>query len=536
MKLTFKYLTILLFVLPSMLFAQNKLTGVVTDKANGQNMPGVNVVVKGTTNGVSTDFSGAYSITNVKNGDVLVYTFMGFNPVYITYIGQKTQNVAIQEESNKLNEVVVVGYGSVKKKDATGSVDLITSKEFNKGAIFSVDQLLTGKAAGVRITNNGGDPDSAPNIRIRGGGSISAENSPLIVVDGVALSNENAAGNKNPLSLINPNDIESFTILKDASATAIYGARASNGVIQITTKKGTSGKTEFNFSSSVSVGEVQRKINTKSASEFTDYVRGNFPQYTNLLGIDDPTTAISDNPNTPQIEGRILSDTDWQEAVYQNSVSSDNNFSVRTNLFKKIPFRASFGYTKNEGLVKTSELERFTPSVRITPVLFDKHLKIDVNAKGLFSSKNAIDEGGVFGNALSFDPTKPIYDNKSNLFGGFYQGVFPGGLVNPNNQNPRNLFGSTNPLAILEQRSRPEEIRKVVGNIELDYKLHFFPNLRAVLNLGLEASRSRIKEVFTDNAIQTYQVIPEKTSPLTEAKGIFNPGVNFIENQTITNK
>jgi TonB-dependent starch-binding outer membrane protein SusC len=515
MKTTYKKLLLLLLMLPVTLFAQNKLSGVVTDKANGQTMPGVNVAVKGTNYGVATDFSGAFTISNLKNGDVLTFKFLGYSEFVLNYVGQKTVNIAIQEESSKLNEVVVVGYGSVKKKDATGSVALIAAKDFNKGAIFSVDQLLTGKAAGVRITNNGGDPDSAPNIRIRGGGSVGIENSPLLVVDGVPLGNTNAAGNNNPLSLINPNDIESFTILKDASATAIYGSRASNGVIQITTKKGTSGKTEFNFSSSVSIGEIQKKISVKGGLEYTQFIQAKFPQYTNLLGIDDPTTAAVDNLATPQIEGRILSDTNWQDAIYQNSVSTDNNFSVRTNLFKKVPLRVSLGYTKNEGLVKTSGLKRFTPSIRLTPMLFDKHLKIDLNAKGLFSEKNAIDEGGVFGNALNADPTKPIFSsNTLNSVDGYYQGF--NGLA---------LDGFTNPLAVLEQRRRPENIRKVIGNIEFDYKFHFLPELRAVLNLGLEASKSKIEETYNDKSIQSYQKIT----------GIYNPGVNYSENQTITN-
>jgi iron complex outermembrane receptor protein len=516
MKTMYKKLLLLVLMLPVSLFAQNKLEGTVTDKATGQTMPGVNVVVKGTENGTSTDFTGAFKLLNLNSGDVITFSFLGYKSFTLNYTGQATVSVALQDETSKLNEIVVIGYGSVKKKDATGSVDVITAKEFNKGAIFSVDQLLTGKAAGVRITNNGGDPDSAPNIRIRGGGSLGAENSPLIVIDGVPISNENAAGNNNPLALINPNDIDTFSILKDASATAIYGARASNGVILITTKKGTSGATQYNFTSSVTIGVIQKKTNMMNASEFTNFIQTKFPGYTNLLGIDDTTTLATDNPVTPQIEGRILSDTNWQDAIYQNSVSSDNNFSVRTNLFKKMPLRASLGYTKNEGLVKTSEFKRFTPSIRMTPMLLNNHLKIDVNAKGLFSEKNAIDEGGTFGGALNMDPTKPIYDySATNLFDGYYQGM-----------NGTALNGSTNPLAILDQRRRPEKVSKVIGNVEFDYKLHFFPNLRAVLNLGLEASKSKIEETYAEKSIQTYQQIT----------GVFNPGVNYSENQTITNK
>ncbi len=521
MKTMYKKLLLLLLLFPFTMLAQSKLQGVVTDKITGQTMPGVNVFVNGTTNSASTDFAGVFVLTNLKNGDVITFTFLGFKQATLTFIGQKTAAIAMEEELSKLNEIVVVGYGSVKKKDATGSVDVISAKDFNKGAIFSVDQLLTGKAAGVRVTNNGGDPDSAPNIRIRGGSSLGAENSPLIVIDGVPLSNENAAGNNNSLALLNPNDVESFTVLKDASATAIYGSRASNGVILITTKKGTKNATEYSFSSSVAIGEISKMTNMMNGTEFTAFIRNQFPAYTNFLGIDDPATTATDNPSTPEIEGRILFDTNWQDAIYQKAISSDNNFSVRTNLFKKMPLRVSLGYTKNEGLVKTSEFKRWTPSIKLSPMFFDNHLKIDLNAKGLFSEKNAIDEGGAFGGAINMDPTKPIYNtSSSNIFDGYYQGY-------GTTSNPTALNGQTNPLAILEQRTRPEQVRKIIGNIEFDYKLHFFPNLRAVLNLGLEASNSKIEERYTGNAIQTYQ---------DKMGGVFNPGVNYSENQTITNK
>lgn len=527
MKTLYKKLLLFLLLIPANILAQSKLEGVVLDKSLGQPLPGVNVIIKGSSVGISTDFDGKFTLKNLKEGDQILFSYLGFKEQTLTYSGQTSVTITMEEESSKLDEVVVVGYGSVKKKDATGSVDLISSKDFNKGPVVSVDQLLTGKAAGVRITNSGGGPDTEPNIRIRGGSSLSAQNNPLIVIDGVPLDLVNPAGVKNPLSLVNPNDIESFSILKDASATAIYGSRASNGVIIITTKKGSSGKPEYNFSSSVSIGSVQKKIKMMSGPEFTEFIRTRFPQptnpnesLTNFLGVDDPTTTATDDLSTPQIEGRILSNTDWQEVIYRESVTVDNSFSARTNLFKKIPFRASAGYTKNEGLVLTNEFERVTTSLKLTPSLFDNHLKIDVNAKGLMSEKNAIDDGAAFGGALNMDPTKPVYDynvsSPTNIFGGYYQSVKGG-----------NIDGQTNPLAVLEQRTRPEQVKKLLGNIEFDYKLHFFPSLRAVVNLGLEASRSDIEEIYTDNAIQTYQ---------NKNGGVFNPGRNYSENQTITNK
>lgn len=525
MKTLYKKLLLLLLMTSTSIFAQGKLEGKVTDKITGQSLPGVNVAVKGSTNGVSTDFDGNYTLSKLNNGDIIVFSYLGFKEATLNYAGQKTFDVVLEEEASKLEEVVVIGYGSVKKKDATGSVDLITSKEFNKGPVVSVDQLLVGKAPGVRITNAGGAPDSAPNIRIRGGASLSAQNNPLIVIDGVPIDTKNAAGNGNPLALINPNDVESFSILKDASATAIYGARASNGVIIITTKKGTSGKPEFNFSSSVAIGKISKKIDVMNGQEFTDFVKLNFPTKTYLLGTDDPLTtpindALEDDPATSQIEGRILTNTDWQDAIYRTSVTTDNSFSVRANAFKKMPFRFSVGHTKTEGLVKTNDFERYTTSLKLTPMLLDNHLKIDVNAKGLYSEKNAIDEGGAISNALNFDPTKPIYGNTpNNIFNGFYQSFNKAGNIKT---------GPDNPLAILEQRRRPENIRKFLGNIELDYKMHFMPALRAVLNLGLETSESNIEEVFGQNAIQTYRTVG--------GSGVVNPGVNYRERQTISNK
>lgn len=259
MKTLQKKFLLLLLILPISIFAQTTLKGVVIDGSSNLPLPGVNILVEGTKNGTTTDFDGNFIITNLKKGDKLFFSFIGFTNQTVIFENQNTISVILQEDSQQLKDVVVIGYGTTTKKDATGSLTSITSKDFNKGAIVSADQLLTGKAPGVRITNNGGQPDSSPNIRIRGGSSLSANSSPLIVIDGIPVDNTTPAGVSNPLSLINPNDIESFTILKDASATAIYGSRASNGVIIITTKKGTKGTPEFNYSSNVSFGNVAKK-------------------------------------------------------------------------------------------------------------------------------------------------------------------------------------------------------------------------------------------------------------------------------------
>ena len=527
MKTIYKKLLFLLLLLPVTVLAQSSLEGVVLDSKSKQPIPGVNVVIQGASTGASTDFDGKFRLSNVKNGDKVVFSFIGYTNQTINFSGQKTVSISLVEEANQLQEVVVqVGYGTVKKKDATGSVDVVTSKDFNKGAILSADQLLTGKSAGVRITNNGGQPDSAPNIRIRGGSSINASNNPLIVIDGVPISNDNPAGVSNPLSLINPNDIESFSILKDASATAIYGSRASNGVIIITTKKGTSGDVKFNYSANITGGKVGKKIDVMNGKEFTRFIQEYHPTLTNSLGVDDPSTMVTDDLSTEQIEGRILSNTDWQNEIFRTSISTDHNISARANLFGEIPFRASIGYNNSQGVVKTNDYERFSYSLKLSPSFLNDHLKVDMNAKGILTDKNAIDDGGAIGGAIAMDPTKPVYDNSpTNIFGGYYQNTFLNG--------GRNLIdGSSNPLALLEQRTRPERALRFLGNIELDYKMHFLPELRAVVNLGLDASRARIRETFSNNAIATYR-FNQGTDPNTNY--VFNPGKNYLENQTITN-
>jgi iron complex outermembrane receptor protein len=526
MKTIYKKLLFLFLLLPFTVLAQNTVSGTVVDKATGQPIPGVNVSVQGAPGGTSTGFDGIYQLSNVKNGNKIVVSFIGYKSQTIEFAGQKTLNVTLEEDTNQLKEVVVqVGYGTVKKKDATGAVTLLSANQLNKGPVGSADQLLVGRAAGVRITTDGGQPDANPNIRIRGGSSLSGNNSPLIIIDGVPIDNTNPAGISNPLTLINPNDIDTFAILKDASATAIYGSRASNGVIIITTKKGVSGAPKFNFSSNVTVGKVNNPVDMLSGTEFTAFIQKYHPTYTNLLGIPDGSGAV-DNPATPQIEGRTLYNTDWQDLIYRQSISTDNNFSARANLFGKIPFRASVGYAKNEGVVKTNDLDRYTASIKLSPVLLDNHLKIDFNAKGISVKKNAIDGDAVIGSALGMDPTKPAYDQGSsnNIFGGYYQ------LLNANNS----LSGAQNPLAILNQRSRPEEVQKLLGNIELDYKMPFLESLRAVANVGLEASKTKIRETYTDNAIQTYQL--DNSAATTPPTYVFNPGLNYAENQTITNK
>lgn len=527
MKTIYKKLLLFVLFLPFSMLSQGTLSGTVLEKSSGQPLPGVNVVIQGSSTGVSTDFDGKFSLPGVNTGDNVVFSYVGYADQVVAYTGQQDITISLEESANMIGEVVVqVGYGAVRKKDATGSVAVVTTEDFNKGPITSADQLLTGRTPGVRITNAGGQPDAAPNIRIRGGASLSAQNNPLIVIDGVPLDFVTPAGVANPLSLVNPNDLESFSILKDASATAIYGSRASNGVIIITTKRGTLGKPQFNYSSIVSWGQPLTKINVMRRKDFVRFINEYHPTYTNLLGIDDPSTDAVDDLSTPDvIEGRILYNTDWFEAVTRSAWVSDQNFSVRANLFKKLPIRASVGYTKNEGLVKTNDLERYTASIKLTPSLLDDHLKVEVNAKGVWVDRNAFDDGGsgVLAGALSMDPTKPIYaPTDINNFGGYYQ--------NTNPTNPQQFDGEWNPVNKLLERRRPEMVNKILGNVMLDYSMHFLPELHAVVNAGLEASRANIEEKFGQYAFAAY------TLDNTTGDYNFRPGTNFRETQHITNR
>ncbi len=535
MKTSIHSLLFILLMAPVFVFGQTALTGTVTEQSTSLPLPGVNVVIKGTNNGTATDFDGNYHI-EVNNGDVIVFSYIGYQTLEVTYTGQLRLDVQLTEDASQLDEIVVIGYGSVKKEDLTGSVDVISSKDFNQGAIVSPDQLLQGKAAGVRITNAGGQPDAAPNIRIRGGSSLAGNNSPLIVIDGVPLDNSGVAGVGNPLSLINPNDIESFSILKDASATAIYGSRASNGVIIITTKKGTSGEAKFNFSARTSISEITAKnqIPVFDGNEFLRFANHYFPDDIGAIGVPLGSVDTDENYrvfNTPAGD-RAIYNTNWQDAIYRTAVTQDYNFGVRANLFEKIPFRASIGYNETEGVVKTNDYERFTASIRLTPKLLDDHLKIDFNAKGTSVNKNAVDEGGALGGAISADPTKPIYDANS-MFGGFYQQLQSPTFTNA----PNAKAGASNPLAVLLQRKRPEKVKRILGNLELDYKFHFLPELRAVVNLGLEASRSEIEERFLDNAVNSYTQIfsADLANPLPNGTYILQPGLTYAERQHITN-
>ena len=444
MKKNYNKLLFFLLLLPFSVFSQNTITGVVTDKATGQSLPGVNVLVKGTPKGTSTDFDGKFQLTKISKGAQIVFSLIGYKVVTIDYLNQKTIDVVLQEEANQLNEVVVqVGYGSVKKKDATGSVELITSKDFNKGAITSVDGLLNGRASGVVITSSG-TPGNDAVIRIRGGSSLAASNDPLIVVDGLPISGG--------LSSINPNDIDSFSILKDASATAIYGNRGSNGVIIITTKKGSKNGVQVSLNTFTTYNTLDRGIQVYSADEFRNLITTIDPTKINLLG----------NANT-----------DWQKEIFKSNYTSDLSLSITGNLFEKIPSRLTIGNTDNSGLLLTSNFKRTTVSTSINPSFFDDHLKFNITGNYSYTYRRNADEGAI-GSAISYDPTQSVYDPNS-PFAGYTEWT--------NGSNPN---GTANPVALLLERRDISNNNRFFGNINMEYKLHFFPAIKAILNAGIE--------------------------------------------------
>ncbi|NRS89030.1 iron complex outermembrane receptor protein [Flavobacterium sp. 7E] len=457
MKTIYKKLLFLLLLLPFSILAQTTFNGVVVDKASGQPIPGVNVNIQGAINGVSTDFDGKFQLLKVKNGDKVVFSFIGYKNSIISYTGQKSLTVALEEDQNMLQEVIVqVGYGTVKKKDATGSVSQIAAKDFNKGQNVTPESLISGRISGVNVTG-GGSPGAKADIRIRGGSSLSASNEPLIVLDGLPLSNTVPSGSTSILSTIDPNDIESFTVLKDASAAAIYGSRAANGVIVITTKKGSKGRIKVNFSSQVGINTVANTVDVLSADQYRALV--------NEKGTDAQKALLG------------TANTDWQDEIFHTALTVNNNISVSGALFQKLPIRLSVGNVDNPGILKNTSFERTTTSLSLNPVLFDNHLKIDISGNLSFGKNRFQDEGGVIGSAIGYDPTQPVYQAGSR-YGGYFE------WLESNGNLP--LLPARNPVARLNQDERRSTSTRKWGNVRLDYKLHFFEDLRVVVEAGID--------------------------------------------------
>lgn len=443
-------------------YAQLKtVTGKVTDATSGELLPGVTIVVKGTTVGTITNFDGNFSI-NAEQGQTLAFSFIGYTSQEIVVGTGNVINVRLQQSVERLDEVVVIGYGQVKKQDATGSVTAISSDDFNMGAITSPQELVAGKIAGVQITTGGGAPGEGATIRIRGGSSLSASNDPLIVIDGVPVDNESISGMRNPLSTIHPNDIETFTVLKDASATAIYGSRASNGVILITTKKGRKGTgLQVSYNGFYSANIRSGAIDNLTADEFRQLV-------TEEKGANSAAVALLGNANT-----------NWQDEIYETAFSTDQNVSLTGNI-KDMPFRASVGFTSENGILKTSGMERGTASVGFNPSFFDNQLRFNLNLKGMLIANRFANQGAI-GSAVSFDPTKPVFSGNAK-YGGYYTWLQPNG--DPNTLAP------SNPVAQLMLHNDESSVKRSIGNLQTDYRFGFLPELNATLNLGFDVSDS----------------------------------------------
>ncbi len=472
MKTLYNKLLLLVLLFPFSILAQSTLTGTVLDKTSNQPLPGVNVVVQGTQNGTSTDFDGKFSLSKVPNGAIIEFSYIGFKTFALTYTGQQNVAVNLEENASQLDDVVVIGYGSVKKKDATGSLSVITAKDFNKGANVTTENLLNGRIAGVSV-NTSGAPGSGSEIRIRGGASLNASNDPLIVIDGLPIANTTVEGSTSFLASLNPNTVESITVLKDASATAIYGSRASNGVILITTKKG--GKqlsVDYNFQ--YGSGKLVKTIEVFGADQFRQVITDKYPNLVDKLG---------------------TSNTNWQNEIYQRTDFIDNNLSVKGNLFGAIPSRVTIGNTYQEGLRLTNNFNRSTASVALAPSLFKDHLKIKVNAN--FSNEKNRFAANVEGNALSFDPTQPVYDAASQ-YGGFFE--YRNTALTSTTVDGLIANVARNPVAELLQTRDLGRNNRIFGNFEVDYKLHFLPELRFVANLGFDQSKGQREKFIPRNS------------------------------------
>jgi iron complex outermembrane receptor protein len=471
--MNFKRLIALLLMLMAVCgmtaYAQEQLvTGKVIDSKDGTPLSGITVQVKGTKNATQTAADGTFKIKATSDA-TLVFSSIGYARQEVA-VGSGTIAVSLVQSKASLDEVVVVGYGTVRKKDLTGAISTVGTKDFQQGTITSPEQLIAGKVAGVSITSSGGQPGSVSTIRIRGGASLNASNDPLIVVDGVPLSSVNFQG-------INPDDIETFTVLKDASSAAIYGSRASNGVIIITTKHGKGGKPVISFSTHLSAAYNPKEFPVLSTGQFRSLVTADgTPGQTALMG---------------------TASTDWQKQIYQTALTSDNNLSV-TGSYKTMPYRISGEFLTQDGILKTDNLKREALSLSLTPHFFDNHLKVDINIHGSYTGSRSANTSAI-GSAVTFDPTQPVYNSKL-PFGGYNEWT--------TNDSTPNSLSNRNPVALLNQYDNENKAWRSFGNVQFDYKFHFLPELHANLNLGYDAAKYSGTYKVPEDAAQSYNAVP----------------------------
>lgn len=451
-----------LFLCVSTYAQQITVKGVVTD-ATGETVIGANVLEKGTTNGTITDFDGNFQL-QVKKGATIVISFVGYKTQEVE--AQPNMNIVLADDSDLLDEVVVIGYGVAKKNDLTGSVTAIRPDEKNRPLATSAQDLMQGKIAGVNVTSNGGTPGGSATIRIRGGSSLNASNDPLIVIDGLAMDNSGVKGAPNALAMVNPNDIESFTVLKDASATAIYGSRGSNGVIIITTKKGNRNQSpKVSYNGNVSVANVSKRMEVLNADEYRSFVNSYY-------GSDSDAAKLLGTANT-----------DWQDQIYRSAISTDHNVTLAGGLFK-MPYRLSLGYTDQNGTLKTSNYQRYTASLNMNPSFLDEHLTMNINGKVMYA-KSRYADGGAIGAAMVYDPTQPVTASGFDKFGGYYTWTSNGSALNDTSWDvTQNSNATKNPVAMLEAKNDRANSYDYMGNVELDYKIHGFEDLRLHMNFS----------------------------------------------------
>ena len=475
-------LAILAMAIPAQVFAQSgryEVKGVVVD-ATGTPVIGASVVEQGTTNGITTDVNGQYVLNVNSSESVVVVSYIGYVTQTLAASSELLQRVVLEEDSAMIDDVVVIGYGVVKKNDLTGSISTVKADQTNKGLATSPTDLLRGKSAGVVITSGDGAPGSASTIRIRGGSSLNASNDPLVVVDGLPVSNSGISGVGNALASINPSDIESFTVLKDASATAIYGSRASNGVIIITTKKGSkydTGAPHVAVDFTASLSQNARYVDVMTG----DQMRQTLEWY---YGTQD-TDAYRSATKYTDANGNYVN-TDWQREIYQLAQSYEGNVSLTGNVKmgqkSNLPYRVSYGYLNQDGTLKTSNMSRHTLSVNLSPTVWDNHLTINVNGKGMIMDNRFANTGAV-SQAVQFDPTKPVYlANEDGGINGYYswRGI----------DEKHNTMANQNPVAMLNDKVDLSTAKRFVGNAQVDYKIHGLEDLRLNLNLGLDISKS----------------------------------------------
>ena len=433
---------------------------------------GAAVLEQGTLNGTESDMDGNFVLTVPSASSMIEISLIGYKTV-VFQADQVPAVIVLEDDAELLDEVVVIGYGTVKKEDLTGSVSTVRADQLNKGAVTSPTEMLKGKSAGVVITDGDGAPGSGSTIRIRGGSSLHAENSPLIVIDGLPITNEGISGVADQLSSINPSDIETFTVLKDASATAIYGSRASNGVIIITTKKGSK------YDSAVPHVSADYTVSISQNTKYLDVMTG-----------DEMRAAMLAYTGSETSDGYLAlgnANTDWQKAIYQLGMSHEANLSLQGN-FKfgdagYMPYRVSGGYLNEKGTLKTSSMERGTVALNLTPTLFDDHLTISLNGKGMFQNNRFANTGAISA-AIEYDPTQPIYSEHGLDGYQMWGNVMDDGSFEPNTQS------TINPLAALYQRVDVSKASRFIGNAQFDYKIHGFEDLRLNLNLGMDYSHS----------------------------------------------